>query len=99
LADINLLPIPYYIRQLPAGGAGKLSSEVLLPMRTGFSRLNSAISQADEAIQEADARESHCEGGHNDANPWFLDMLDAAFRRYGVTNGLPERFRSAVAVA
>ncbi len=27
----------------------------------------------------------------------FLDMLDAAFRRYGVPDGLPERFRNAVA--
>src|SRR5690349_11263365 len=27
----------------------------------------------------------------------FLDMLDAAFRRYGVADGLPERFRHAVA--
>ena len=27
----------------------------------------------------------------------FLDMLDAAFRRYGVPEGLPERFRDAVA--
>ena len=27
----------------------------------------------------------------------FLDMLDAAFRRYGVPGGLPERFRDAVA--
>jgi protein-L-isoaspartate(D-aspartate) O-methyltransferase len=27
----------------------------------------------------------------------FLDMLDAAFRRYGVPDGLPERFRDAVA--
>jgi hypothetical protein len=26
-----------------------------------------------------------------------LDMLDAAFRRYGVSDGLPERFRDAVA--
>lgn len=29
----------------------------------------------------------------------FLDMLDAAFRRYGMPDGLPERFRSAVAAA
>jgi hypothetical protein len=28
----------------------------------------------------------------------FLDMLDAAFRRYRVPKGLPERFRDAVAV-
>ena len=27
----------------------------------------------------------------------FLDMLDSAFRRYGVRDGLPERFRDAVA--
>ena len=27
----------------------------------------------------------------------FLDMLDSAFRRYGVPDGLPERFRDAVA--
>jgi protein-L-isoaspartate(D-aspartate) O-methyltransferase len=27
----------------------------------------------------------------------FLDMLDAAFRRYGLPDGLPERFRNAVA--
>jgi protein-L-isoaspartate O-methyltransferase len=27
----------------------------------------------------------------------FLDMLDAAFRRYGVPDGLPPRFREAVA--
>jgi hypothetical protein len=27
----------------------------------------------------------------------FLDMLDAAFRGYGVSDGLPERFRNAVA--
>ncbi len=27
----------------------------------------------------------------------FLDMLDSAFRRYGSSNGLPERFRQAVA--
>jgi len=27
----------------------------------------------------------------------FLDMLDAAFRGYGVPDGLPERFRDAVA--
>jgi protein-L-isoaspartate O-methyltransferase len=27
----------------------------------------------------------------------FLNMLDAAFRRYGVPDGLPERFRNAVA--
>jgi len=26
----------------------------------------------------------------------FLVMLDAAFRRYGVSDGLPERFRNAV---
>jgi protein-L-isoaspartate(D-aspartate) O-methyltransferase len=29
----------------------------------------------------------------------FLDMLDAAFRRYGVSDGLPEQFRSAVTTA
>jgi hypothetical protein len=29
----------------------------------------------------------------------FLDMLDAAFRGYGVPDGLPERFRNAVAAA
>lgn len=28
----------------------------------------------------------------------FLDMLDAAFRRYGASDGLPQRFREAVAV-
>jgi hypothetical protein len=27
----------------------------------------------------------------------FLDMLDAAFRGYGMPGGLPERFRNAVA--
>ena len=27
----------------------------------------------------------------------FLDMLDVAFRGYGVPDGLPERFRNAVA--
>ena len=27
----------------------------------------------------------------------FLDMLGTAFRRYGVPDGLPERFRDAVA--